>query len=202
MRGEVVLVNGEPVENVLVEPGEHVDEIAINIPTGLKVAYTLRFPIAYDGPISGSAVTVRGFECRTVGFSDHYRPRDVFGNWGGDWDMTVLVELIEGDMVALIEIVSVTASINELGYPSETESIVYSGFAQARMEDGSEKQGQTSEVDVSEIWHFVVPWQAAFSELRPQSTKIAYSGAEYDVSWIKNIDNASRHCDFMAVRRG
>ena len=38
MRGETVLVNGEPVDNVLVEPGEHVDEESISIPTGTKVA--------------------------------------------------------------------------------------------------------------------------------------------------------------------
>lgn len=202
MRGEVVLVDGVSVENVLVEPGEHVDEVSIEVPTGTKVAYTLRFPIAYEGQVSNAEVTVRGKECRTIGFSDHYNPASVFGSWGGEWDMTVLVALVEGDMAAAIEVVAVTATVDALGYPSLTEEVVYSGAAQARMGDGSEAAGTTAEVDVSETWHFVAPWQAAFSALRPQSTRIVYNGGSYDVSRIMNVGNASRHCDFEAVRRG
>ena len=202
MRGEVVLVDGVSVGNVLVEPGEHVDEESIEIPTGTKVAYTLRFPIAYDEPISDAIVTVRGKQCRTVGYSDHYRPQSVFGSWGGDWDMTVLVTLVEGDMTSSIEIYAITSTVDAIGYPTTSEELVYSGIAQARMGDGSEKPGDMAEVDISETWHFVVPWQAGFSSLRPQSTSISYGGATYDVSRIKNVDNASRYCDFEAVRRG
>lgn len=202
MRGEAVLVNGSQVDNVLVEPGEHADEESIEVPTGTKVAYTLRFPIAYDGTVSDAVVTVRGKECRTVGFSDHYRPQDVFGSWGGDWDMTVLVTLVEGDMAASITVYAVTAAVNSLGYPETSEEAVYSGLAQARMEGGLEKPGDTAEVDVSETWHFVVPWQSGFAVLRPQSTRVSYNGASYDVVRIKNVDNASHHCDFEAVRRG
>ena len=202
MRGETVLVDGVPVENVLVEPGEHVDEDAINVPTGTKVAYTLRFPTTYEGTVSNANVTVRGIECRTVGYSDHYRPQEVFGSWTGDWDMTVLASLVEGDMSASIEIVAVSVAVDQLGNARRTESTVYSGEAQARMETGSERNGDVAEVRVSETWHFVVPWQDAFATLRPQSTCVMYGGARYDVTYVRNIDNASRYCDFEAVRRG
>ncbi len=202
MRGETVLVNGEPVGNVLVEPGGHVDEESIIVPTGTTVAYTLRFPIAYDGPISDAVVTVRGLDCRTVGHSDHYAPQAVFGSWGVDWDMTVLVTRVAGDMTASIEVVEVIAEVDALGYPSRSESTVYSGMAQARMGTGIEKAGSTAEVATSETWHFVVPWQAAFASLRPQSAYVLYGGARYDVSYVMNVGNASRFCDFEAVRRG
>ena len=202
MRGETVLVDGVEVGNVLVEPGDHVDEDSIIVPTGTRAAYTLRFPMSYEGPISDSIVTVRGVDYRTVGFSDHYRPADVFGTWGADWDMTVLVEMVEGDMTAQIVVVAIASTVDVLGYPDTVEEAVYSGPAQARMEDGTERAGDTAEVDVSETWHFVAPWQSAFSTLRPQSTRIDYGGASYDVSYIRNIGNASRHCDFQAVRRG
>lgn len=202
MRGETVLVDGQEVDNVLVEPGEHVDEDSIVVPTGTTVAYTLRFPTTYEGTVSDANVTVRGIECRTVGFSDHYRPQDVFGSWDADWDMTVLVTRVGGDMTASIEVVSVVAAVDVLGYPSRAEITAYNGLAQARMETGAEVPGGQAEVGTSETWHFVVPWQEAFSALRPQSTYVLYGGARYDVTYVRNIDNASRYCDFEAVRRG
>lgn len=202
MRGETVLVDGVPVENVLVEPGEHVDEDRISVPTGTKIAYTLRFPIAYDEPVSDSFVTVRGNRCRTVGYSDHYNPQRVFDSWTGDWDMTVLVELVAGDMSAFVEIFETAVSVDALGDFTRTESQLYAGDAQARMESGMEQHGGIAEVSVSETWHFVVPWQEAFSSLRPQSTFVDYLGARYNVTTIENVDNASQFCDFKAVRNG
>lgn len=202
MRGETVYVDGQAVDNVLVEPGEHVDEESIIVPTGTSVAYTLRFPIAYEGKVHDATVVVRGLECRTVGYSDHYNPQHVFGSWEGSWDMTVLVTRVEGDMTASIRIFSASSEIDELGYPQTVEALVYEGLAQARMDTGTEKAGDVAEVAATETWHFVVPWVEAFASLRPQSTRIEYEGARYDVSYVRNVDNASRHCDFEAVRHG
>ena len=202
MIGETVLVNGEPVENVLVEPGYVKDAAEVSLPVGTVVDYTLRFPTAFEGPLSDAKVTVRGKELDTVCHADHLRPADVFGSWSGAHDMTVHVGRVMGDYSATASIVVVSSTLDALGDPVQSESTVYSGPVQARTSYGTEERGSSELAYPSETWHFVVPWHQAFASLRPQSTFVDYGGARYDVSRIVNVDGKSETASFEAVRRG
>jgi len=202
MRGETVLVNGVEVENVLVNPGEHVDKTDIDVPAGTEIAYTLAFPDTFPGPLSDAAVTVRGVECRTVGRADHLNPRSVFGSWGMPWDMTVLVTRVPGDMTAVITVWSVSVTYDDMGDPVRERSAVWSGAAQARMESGTESTAPDGSAATTETWWFVVPWQAAFAALRPSRAEIEMDGAVYDVVSVSNVDMRSEFASFKAVRRG
>ena len=202
MIGETVYVDGEPVEDVLVEPGTARDAAEVSLPMGTVVDYTLRFPCSYEGPLHDTKVTVRGVELDTLNYSDHWRPAEVFGTWSNPWDMTVLVGRTLGDYTATVRVVSVQSTLDALGDPVTAEEVVYDGVAQARMSYGTEQAGTDELTMPTETWYFVMPWQSAFAALRPQSTYISYDGARYDVRAIKNVDNASETASFEAVRRG
>lgn len=195
-------VDGEPVENVLVEPGNARDAAEVTLPVGTVVDYTLRFPESFEGPLHDAKVTVRGVELDTLVYADHWRPREVFGSWSNPWDMTVLVGRTLGDYSATARIVALIATVNALGDPVQSEEAVYEGPVQARQSYGSEPSGSDSVSLPSETWHFVVPWSDAFSSLRPSSTYVDYGGARYDVRVIANVDGKSETASFEAVRRG
>lgn len=202
MTGETVLVDGKAVENVLVEPGEHVEQDDITVPAGTVVAYTLRFPCDCEGPVSDAMVTVRGIECRTVGFSDHYRARDVFGAaWSLPWDMTVAVERVEGDMRAQVALVA-TSSVYEMGRPKVTETVLYEGPAQARMADGTEGVSPDGSADARETWRFVIPWSDEAAVARPGAALVRMGGVDYDVTSVADVDGRGAHLSIEAVRHG
>lgn len=200
MIGETVLVDGIPVDNVLVEPGLARDVTDATVPAGTRVEYTLRFPMTYDGTISGAKVTVRGVELDTLTFGDHWRPGERFGSWSGQWDMNVIVGRTLGDFTALIDIVSLSTALDALGDPVTIETVAWSGNAQARMTDGTESSGTSHVTRSTEHWRFVVPW-AAVSALRPKSTLVRMDGAEYDAVSITNIDSKGEYACIEAVRR-
>lgn len=202
MIGETVLVDGQPVDNVLVESGRASDAKEISLPVGTVADYTLRFPISFEGPLHDAKVTVRGLELDTLNHADHMRPQDVFGEWSGDWDMTVLVGRTLGDYSAEVTVMAVTATVNALGDPVKTERAVYEGAAQARMAYGTEENGAVKAVDSNESWYFVIPWQAAFASLRPTSTYVLYNGARYDAVALLNVEEKSETFSIQAVRHG
>lgn len=82
LTGEIVIVDGKAVENVLVEPGERTEADDVTVPAGTIVAYTLRFPADYDGPVADAVIEVRGIECRTVGFRTTTEPARSSGHPG------------------------------------------------------------------------------------------------------------------------
>lgn len=202
MRGETVLVDGVPVGNVLVEPGFKKDANEVSLPLGAVAYYTLRFPSDYAGPVEGAKVTVRGLELDSIGYADHWDAARVFDEWTNPWDMTVVVGRTLGDFTAQVEVVALSAVLDALGDPVETETTVYSGAAQARHSYGTESAGTARDVDVSETWFFVVPWQDGFGALRPQTTFIDYSGARYRVRDLSNVGERSEYMSFEAVRDG
>lgn len=202
MIGETVLVNGEPVENVLVEPGNARDASEASLPAGTVVDYTLRFPVSFEGPLHDAKVTVRGTELDTLTHADHWRPMDVFGSWSNPWDMTVLVGRTLGDYTANVTVYSVSAALDALGDPVTTETAVYEGAAQARNTYGSEENGGATVTDSRETWYFVIPWQPSFAGLRPKSTYVMYGGARYDAVSLKNVDEKSETLSIEAVRHG
>lgn len=202
MIGETVYVDGEAVENVLVEPGNAKDASEVSLPVGTVVDYTLRFPVSFDGPLSDAKVTVRGVELDTLTHADHWRPQDVFGTWSNPWDMTVLVGRTLGDYTASIQVVSVSVALNALGDPVRSEDVVYDGSAQARLSYGNEANGEAQITDSQETWYFVVPWTDAFASLRPKSTYVLYNGARYDATVLKNVDEKSEALSIEAVRHG
>lgn len=202
MTGETVLVDGIAVENVLVEPGERVERDDVTVPAGTVVAYTLRFPCAYKGPVADAVVTVRGVECRTVGYSDHYRAREVFGAaWSLPWDMTVAVERVEGDMRAQVALVA-TSSTYVDGRPIVTETVLHEGIAQARMAGGTEGTSPDGSADAREIWRFVIPWSEQAAGARPGAALVRMDGVDYDVTSIADVDGCGSHLSIEAVRRG
>lgn len=202
MIGETVYVDGEPVENVLVEPGNSKDASEMSLPLGTVVDYTLRFPADYPGPLHDAKVTVRGNELDTLTFADHWRPADVFGSWSNPWDMTVLVGRTLGDYTATVRIVALSATLDALGDPVTSEAEVYEGPAQARLSYGSEPSGDSSVSEPTETWYFVVPWHAGFESLRPGSTFVDYGGARYDARVVRNVDGKSETLSVEAVRHG
>lgn len=202
MTGETVTVDGKAVGNVLVEPGNRTEADDVTVPAGTVVAYTLRFPADYEGPVSDAVIEVRGIECRTVGFSDHYRAHEVFGaSWSLPWDMTVAVERIEGDMRAEIALVA-TSSIYVSGRAQVTETVLYEGLAQARTTGGSEGVAPDGSAEASETWRFVIPWSAGAADARPESTVVRMGGVDYDVTSVADPDNRGTHLSIAAVRRG
>ena len=203
MRGETVTVGTTDVGNVLVYPGDARVPEERTLPMGETVAYTLCFPIGYEGEVhAGTSINVRGHACRSTGFSDHVRPREVFGSWGGDWDMVVAVELVSGDMSAEITVYALSVTRDSLGLPTTSTTEVWTGDAQARMLDGSEATGEANLTDARERWAFVAPWQDAFASMRPEHTVIAYKGARYDVTSIEDVDEKGLFASFEAVRHG
>ena len=202
LTGEIVIVDGKVVENVLVEPGERTEADDVTVPAGTIVAYTLRFPADYDGPIADAVIEVRGIECRTVGFSDHYRAREVFGSsWSLPWDMTVAVERVEADMRAEIALVA-TSCVYEMGRPKVAETTLYEGYAQARMTGGAEDIAPDGSSDPSETWHFVIPWSSDVAGIRPESSLVRMDGIDYDVTSVTDPDGRRTHVSIAAVRRG
>lgn len=199
MHGETVLLDGVAVDNVLVEPGLSRDAEDIQLPAGTVVDYTLRFPIAHRGPVHDAKVTVRGRELDTLVFADHLNPTAVFGTWHGDWDMTVIVGR-SGDYTALLEVVELVSTTDEMGDPVTVERTVFSGMGQARNASGSGPSGSAVEQRDVETWWFVVPWQTGFASLRPSSTLIRYGGSDYDVIRVVNVDQKSEVASFEAVR--
>lgn len=209
MRGETVFVDGIPVENVLVRPGDHSEEADVSVPAGVVVAYTLAFPSSYAGSVRRARVTVRGQECEVVGFSDHARFGHVFaGAWDHalcPWDMLVPVRLCEGEMTADVAIFKTSTTYDELGRPVRERIAVFEGKAQARRAatsaDGEEVMPDGSSRAV-ETWFFVVPWRDGFSSLRPETTSVEMAGIEYDVISVEDVGASSSFLSVKAVRRG
>lgn len=202
MTGETVLVDGEAVANVLVEPGDRTEADDVTVPAGTVVAYTLRFPRDFEGPLSDAVVTVRGIECRTVGFSDHYRAHEIFGaSWSLPWDMTVAVERVDGDMRAEVALVATSCSYRQ-GRPNVTETTLYEGPAQARMTGGSEGVAPDGSAEASETCRFVIPWSERAASARPEAAIVRMGGVDYDVTSVTDPDSRKAHLSIEAVRRG
>lgn len=205
MIGETVLVGGEPVGNVIVRPGEHLDGTDVSVPAGTVVAYTLAFPADYPGPMHDCKVTVRGHVCDVVGFCDHNRPGDVFGGMWDEslcpWDMLVPVQLCPGDMSVVVCVFEVVVTYDDLGDPVRARDAVYAGAAQARMVSGGESTAPDGSRTAAESWRFVVPWQDAFARLRPEHAEIDFGGGMYDVVSMTNVDMRSEFASFEAVLR-
>ena len=201
MRGETVLVDGAAVGNVLVEPGFKKDANEVSLPLGTVAYYTLRFPSDYAGPVEGAKVTVRGLELDSIGYADHWDAARVFDAWANPWDMTVVVGRTLGDFTAHVEIISITVELDALGDAIASEETVYAGDAQARHSYVNESDGAAFDTDIAETWWFVVPWSAAVSALRPESTAIEYDGARYVVRDVVNVNGRSEYMSFEAVRR-
>ena len=198
--GETILVDGWPVENVLVSPSDRdaLELKDITLPLGQRIYCRLDIPKSYTEPLHGRTVTVRGEELRIID------DRLAYEEWNtpGEWNRYAFAARNTGDYADEIAVVALVAGIDELGDPVSGRFDVYRGPAQARMESGRESAGSALATDAEETWYFVVPWQAGFASLRPQATEIEYGAAVYDVSSIENVDNASETATFKAVRRG
>ena len=206
MRGEAVLVDGVPVENVLVAVGDHTEGTDAHVPAGVVVAYTLAFPASYPGPLHDAKVTVRGVECDTVGFCDHNRPADVFGGaWIEElcpWDMTVPVRLATLDERRQLRVVATSVTYDELGDPVRAESCAFEGPAQARWVSGGRGTAADGSADIAETWAFVVPWSAGLAALRPESTRVECDGAVFDAASVRDVDGKGEFCTIEGRRRG
>ena len=206
MMGRSVLVDGVEVADVLVEPGlskEATQAVYYSQPMGARVDYTLTFRADAEPPLFGQAVEVDGNVLDVLNVPAHLDPSGVFGGmWTNPYDMTVLVGRSMGDYTDTVAIVALTATVDALGDPVESESTVYEGPAQARMAAGGESGGRSLETDATERWMFVVPWREAFAGLRPQSTFVDRAGARYGVVSITDVANRGRSACFEAVRRG
>lgn len=198
--GETVLVDGEPVENVLVSPSdrEAVELADITLPLGQRIYCRLDIPKEFTEPLHGRTVTVRGEELKVV--DDRLAYEDA--NTPGEWNRYAFAARSTGDYADAVEVVRLVASIDELGDPVTARETVYSGPAQARMASGSESGGAAIQTDAAEKWYFVMPWQDAFADLRPQSTIVVYNAVDYGVESIEDVDNAGETATFEAVRHG
>lgn len=197
-----MIIDGIEVDNVLVEPGEAKDAELVTKPAGAIVAYTLRLPVDFDGPVRDVDVVVRGIACRSIGSSDHYRAREVFGSsWSLPWDMTMLVKRIEADMRRQVAVVA-TSSRYVLGELVTDEEVLYEGAAQARMLSGDETTGPDGSADSTETWVFVVPYAKSVAEARPGSLLVRMGGVEFDVVSVSDLSDQSDHVALEAKRHG
>lgn len=198
--GETILVDGAPVDNVLVSPSERdaLELKDITLPLGQRIYCRLDIPKSYTEPLHGRTVTVRGEELRIID------DRLAYEEWNtpGEWNRYAFAARNTGDYADEITVWKLVADVDALGDPVTGRVEVYAGPAQARMESGSESWGTALQTDATEKWFFVVAWQEAFAGLRPQSTEIGYDGAVFDVASIEDVDNAAETATFEAVRRG
>lgn len=202
MTGETVTIDGVDVENVLVEPGEAKDADLVTKPAGAIIAYTLRLPVDFEGPVSDVDVVVRGIACRSVRHSDHYRAREVFGSsWALPWDMTMLVERVEADMRDEISVVE-TSSRYVLGELLTDEKVLYEGLAQARMLSGDESLGPDGSSDATETWVFVIPRAPDIACARPGSLIVRMRDVDYDVVSVNDLAAEGDHVALEAKRHG
>lgn len=204
MRGETVYVGSTAVDNVLVHPGEFDDRnyaaTDISKPIGTVADYTLYFPMSYTDDLDGAKITVRGYECEVLGHCDHERPKQVFGNWLGQWDMTVRVKKTLSAMAETIQVLKTIVTRDTLGNRSTATSELYNGSAQARKQSASEseKEGTVS----TETWFFVMPWLNEFSTTQTQQLSIVYDSRTYDVVEIIDHDWERNYASVKAVWHG
>ena len=144
-----------------------------------------------DDEVDNDALRIVG---RPVRYADALTP--------GDWDMPAYAMAMSADLSVTVKVVAISATVDALGDPVTVETLVYEGPAQARNHAGSESAGEVEEQRPRETWWFVVPWQAAFAALRPQSTAVEYGGARYDVVRVVNVAERSEAASFEAVRHG
>ena len=204
MRGETVYVGTTAVENVLVHPGEFDDRnyIATDIskPVGTVADYTLYFPMSYTDDLDDRHITVRGYDCEVLGHCDHERPKQVFGNWLGQWDMTVRVKRTLASMSETIQVLRTVVTRDTLGNRSTQTVEMYNGTGQARKESGSESQDEGT--ISTETWFFVVPWNSDYSTTQTQQLSIVYDGRTYDVIQVIDIDWKHEQASIKAVWHG
>ena len=202
MRGETVYVDGMPVENVLVSPGESSAAGALMATSlddwqGAYADYSLYFPMTYDEPLDGKTITVRGVPCDVLGYPEHYRPQHVFDGWRGQWDMTVRVRQTIGGAAETIELIAKTVTRDFVGRRTEATETLYNGEGQARMDTGSETSANGG-TEALTGFVFVIPWLEALDTHQPQQLFVIYDGRTYDIQSVENKDEK----DVTAVLRG
>ena len=207
LRGETVLVNGWPVNDVLVHIGdfERSNAAADNVkePVGVVADYTLYFPKGYTADLTGKTITVRNITCKVLGHPDHERPEQVFGrNRVGRWDMTVRVETVLDAKAESISIVRLQETRDTLGNPDTTEfGFIWSGKGQARKSTGDMDDKSKGAV-AEETWYFVVPWNNQYSSIPAQQLQVWYNNRTYYVEDIQDVDWKHEYASIKAVWHG
>lgn len=201
MRGETVLIDGEPVENVLVHVGEYgssqtptdvTDEI------GPVADYTLYFPKNYAGSLTGKTATVRGIDCEVLGVPDHERPDKVFGAWIGNWDMLARVRKVVAGYKEHVAIYATTVTRDALGSRTTTVKKIYEGAAQVRFSQADESNTEGGYKSSKSVY-VIVPWDDALAAYQTQEITIDYAGKTYDVASVENVGEAGKRASIRAV---
>lgn len=208
MTGETVYVDGVlAVSNVLVHNGEAstfntMHAIDINNFVGPYADYILYFPIDFQGDLTGRKITVRGIECDVLGHPDHERPRQVFGSWLGNWDMTVRVKKTLAAEAEYISIVATEVTRNALGSRETKEVILYAGNAQARQNNATESTDSDTGTTSTLNYIFVINWLDSLAKYQTQQLKVIYKNKEFDVVSIENKDEKNTTAILRGVWNG
>lgn len=205
MRGEIVYVDGSPVDNVLVHPGESsssgtMDASNITDWVGPIADYILYFPITYTERLDGRTVEVRGITCDIIGHPDHERPQHVFEGWAGEWDMMVRAKRTQAEKMEYITVIVRTASRASDGSGRREEpsdDVIFEGYAQARKDTGSESKKKDG-TESKETFMFVLDWDDRFASTPTQRLFVSYNGKEYNITSVTNKDEEG----ITAVLRG
>ena len=207
LRGERVLVNGSPVDDVLVHIGDfersNIEADDIKEPLGVKADYTLYFPMTFNGDLTGKEITVRNITCKVLGHPDHERPEQVFDrNWLGRWDMTVRVEKVMDSKTEAISVWRWSFTRDELGdmVPS-TMGIIWTGRGQARKASGQTDEKHEGTI-AEEVWYFVIPWNNQYKSIPVQQLTVSYNNRTYRVEDIQDVDWKHEYASIKAVYHG
>ena len=69
---EIYVYDDVPVDGVMVVPGDFDEPGESDRLEGVKVLYTLHFPVGFDEDLENCKVTVRGRDCRVIGYPKAY----------------------------------------------------------------------------------------------------------------------------------
>lgn len=206
MIGERVLVNGKAVDNVLVNTGEAatfntMNQIDIHDFVGPYADYVLYFPMTYTDDLAGATITVRGYDCDVIGHPDHLRPKQVFGSWYGDWDMTVRAKKTLASKAEHIRLYAVKVSRDYLGNRQKQEITLFDGDAQARQDTAGENITDAG-TRSREAYLFVLDWLPDLDEYQTQELFVDYRGKTFNVESVKDKDERNKTATLRGVWNG
>lgn len=175
---------------------------------GAECGLTLHFPKSFEGSLLGLSVCLPapwGGVYDVLGDPLPYDPRLT----PGEHNRPVLVTRATVDPNARVRVLS-TATRYVRGEAMTEEVAVYEGPAQARRSPDSAGGGKAALPDggreAVETWFFVIPWQAGFDGLRPQSMRLERMDWEpavpFDVESVEDAGGQPRRMSARAVRRG
>lgn len=189
MNGRTILVNGYPVNNVLITPG---DPTELSDFSAVKEYLTLYFPRNYEdgGTLLDAKINIDGNIYRTEGATAYYTPESIFGGWLGSWDTKTKVYRIIPRLNETLYVYTTVVSRNYAGERTEADVSLYIGKGQARPQEDTENTANGG-TEATRAYKFVIPWIDELKQYELQKLYIDYDSKKYKVSSVQNYQEQS-----------